>query len=36
MKLDLIDTKDLDSLVKEKSRLVEFAQGFDYGSSGKV
>lgn len=36
MTLDLIDTSDLDSLIKERTRLVEFAQGFDYGSSGKV
>ena len=32
----MIDTKDHDSLIKEKSRLVEFAQAYDYGVSGKA
>jgi hypothetical protein len=36
MSLTLVDTKDLDHIMKEKGRLVEFAQAFDYASSGRA
>ena len=35
-KLTLINSRDVDAITKERSRLVEFAEAFDYESSGKV
>ena len=34
--MTLIAAKDVDTITKERSRLVEFAEAFDYESSGKV
>ena len=35
-KLTLIDSKDVETIAKERLRLVEFAEAFDYEFSGKA
>ena len=32
----MTDSRDVDLIVKEKARLVEFAEAFDYGCAGKA
>jgi hypothetical protein len=34
--LTLIDSRDAESVTREKSRLVDFAEAFDYDSAGKA
>ena len=35
-KITLSDSRDLDATLKEKSRLVEFSEAFDYSTAGRT
>jgi hypothetical protein len=35
-KLTLADSRDIDATLKEKSRLVEFTEAFDYSLAGRA
>jgi hypothetical protein len=35
-KLNLTDSRDVEGVSKERSRLVEFEQAFNYSSAGKI
>jgi len=34
--LTLTDSRDVDQIVKDKTRLVEFAEAFDYNQAGRA
>jgi hypothetical protein len=35
-KLTYVDSRDVDAIVKEKTRLVEFGEAYDYAAGGKA